>query len=69
MEDKIIETPFTSEEPFTLKAIANSQDYFTAKASKMFEVPWGAVTDEQRAEAKKLLISEMLNIMRQSNHE
>ena len=26
MEDKIIETPLTSEEPFTLKAIANAPD-------------------------------------------
>lgn len=59
MEDKIIRAPLTSEEPFTLSAMANmseeGRDFYRDKASKMFGVPYEEVTDEQRSEAKEWL--------------
>lgn len=55
MEDNIIKTPLTSEEPFTLKALADGADYYTVKASMLFGIPGEQVTDEQRAEARKQL--------------
>ena len=35
------------------------RDFYKDKASKMFEIPYEEVTDEQRAEAKKLLMDYM----------
>jgi DNA polymerase I-like protein with 3'-5' exonuclease and polymerase domains len=32
------------------------RDFYTDKASKMFEVPYEEVTEEQRAKAKELLM-------------
>ena len=43
MTDKIIETSFTSEEPATLRAMANMaeqyKDFFKDKASKLYGIP------------------------------
>ena len=60
MTDKIIGAPFTSEEPVTLRAMANmseqDKDFYTDKASKMFGIPYEKVTKEQRTKAKKFLM-------------
>ena len=60
MADKIIETPFTSEEPATLRAMLTmaeqDKDFYKDKASKLFGIPYEEVTEEQRVEAKKFLM-------------
>ena len=58
MTDKIIETPFTSGEPATLRATATiaDKDFYKDRASKMFGVPYEEVTKEQRVRAKEMFL-------------
>lgn len=36
--------------------VEQGRDFLTDKASKMFGIPYDKITEEQRAEAKKLLL-------------
>ena len=58
MADKIIETPFTSEEPATLRVVATmtDKDFYKDKASKLYGIPYEEVTEEQRSKAKNFLM-------------